>query len=37
MVVRPGTYELRVARHAAEEGIVLSVDLDEVVAGSIKP
>ncbi len=37
MVVRPGTYELRVARHAAEEGIVLSVDVEEVVADSIKP
>jgi beta-glucosidase len=37
MVVRPGTFELRVARHAAEEGIVLSVDIDEAVADSIKP
>jgi beta-glucosidase len=36
MVVRPGTYELRVARHAADEGIVLVVDVDAVVADSIK-
>ena len=39
MVVRPGIYELRVSRHAADEGIVLSVDVDgdEVVADSIRP
>ena len=27
MVVRPGTYRLRVARHAADLGIELSVDV----------
>jgi beta-glucosidase len=37
MVVRPGTYELRVARHAAEKGIVLYVDVDQAEADSIKP
>jgi beta-glucosidase len=32
MVVRPGGYEVRVARHAADAGIGLEVTLDEPVA-----